>query len=242
MSLNYNPLAGAYAVNRKVNPKVFEELVDVGKIQPASTVLEVGCGTGNYISAIQHAIGCTGFGCDPSDEMLARAVSQSSAVYWNSGRGERLDYADATFDLVFSVDVIHHMIHAEEYFREAYRVLRPTGLVCTVTESEQAIRARRPFSKYFPDTVCVDLARYPSIESLKTMMSNAGFRSIRAKTIHQECARTDIEDFRAKAYSCLHLIPEKAFKDGIEHMDDDLRLGPIPFISNYLMLWGSKTG
>jgi len=238
--IDYNPLAMEYAQHRRTNTKVVEALITFGKINPTSQVLEVGCGTGNYISALENETGCFCWGCDPSSQMLSEAGRQSNSLALRQGCGEYLEYPDGKFNLVYSVDVIHHMVHPFNYFREAYRVLQPSGMVCTVTESEQSIRDRRPFSNYFPDTVSVDIARYPSIDSLKDMMSSAGFRSIGDETIHQEYERKDIKDFRDKAYSCLHLIPEEAFKEGILRMENDLRYGPIPFISNYLLLWGTK--
>lgn len=40
----------------------------------------------------------------------------------------RIPYADATFDLVFSDNVVEHLSEPLEVFREVYRVLKPGGL------------------------------------------------------------------------------------------------------------------
>ena len=50
----------------------------------------------------------------------------------------------------------------------------------------------------------------------------------------------DIQAYRDKAYSSLHLIPEDAFQRGIAQMEQDVRRGPIPCVSRYTLLWGSK--
>jgi len=93
-----------------VRPEVLKQLLSSGEIAAASQVLEVGCGTGNYIIAIEQATGCQGWGIDPSAEMLARARARSCAVSFRPGRGEKLALPGRHFDLVFSVDVIHHNV------------------------------------------------------------------------------------------------------------------------------------
>jgi ubiquinone/menaquinone biosynthesis C-methylase UbiE len=39
-------------------------------VEPHRDVVEVGCGTGNYILALVEAMDCHGWGVDPDDEML----------------------------------------------------------------------------------------------------------------------------------------------------------------------------
>ncbi|MER3438994.1 MAG: hypothetical protein C4346_16180 [Chloroflexota bacterium] len=51
------------------------------------------------------------------------------------GRAEVLPFKAQSFDLVFSVDVVHHISDRLAAFREARRVLRPRGWCCTVTDS-----------------------------------------------------------------------------------------------------------
>lgn len=238
--IDYNPIALEYAQNRRVNPKVIERLIADGKVCTSSRVLEVGCGTGNYLTAIEKTAHCFCWGCDPSSQMLSEASKQSRSLQLQQGRAEKLNYPDAYFDLVFTVDVIHHVSDQPCYFQEVLRVLKPGGRICTVTESEQAIRSRRPFAEYFPETVSVDLQRYPSITALQKMMIQSGFASTTKESIELVYERTDIQDFRDKAYSCLHLISEEAFTKGMERMEEDIKKNSISFISNYLLLWGSK--
>ncbi len=78
------------------------------------------------------------------------------------------------FDLVFSVDVIHHVSDKAAFYREAARVLQPGGHACTVTDSEEIIRRREVLSGYFPETVEVELARYPRLADLEGWMAEAG--------------------------------------------------------------------
>ena len=51
--IDYNELAAEYARHRQVNPPVLRRLLIGGDVKSVSTVLEVGCGTGNYILAFR---------------------------------------------------------------------------------------------------------------------------------------------------------------------------------------------
>jgi SAM-dependent methyltransferase len=241
MSMNYNSLARDYAKHRRTHPEVLRHLIEDGRLTFASRILDVGCGTGNYAVAIEQAVGCECWGIEPSQEMMATAKARAASARFKEGRAERLDFADAFFDLVLSVDVIHHVEDRPAHYREAMRVLRPGGLLCTVTDSEDIIRHREPLSTYFPETIDVELGRYPKIQDLKQMMLESGFTAIREETVEFRHALTDIQRYRDKAFSSLHLISAEAFARGMQRLEADLRdKGSVPWWSRYLMLWGTK--
>ena len=234
----YDALAAGYARHRQVHPKVLGEICQA--VTPKSQVLEVGCGTGNYVLALQSLVGCACWGIDASEEMLAQARVRSTAVQFQRGQAERLEFETGSLDVVFTVDVIHHVGDRPAYLQEAERVLRPQGRICTATDSEWVIRHRRPLAAYFPETIEVELARYPRIADLRAMMEQAGFGEIDEHMVELPYLLTDIQAYRDKAFSTLHLIPERAFQRGIEQMERDLSRGPIPCVSRYTMVWGSK--
>ena len=237
---DYNSMASEYAKHRQVHPRVLENLLSVSHLCSSSKVLEVGCGTANYVIALKTAVDCRCWGVDPSEQMLASARRRSAEISFQCGRAEKLSFTSDLFDLVFSVDVIHHVGGREEYLREAYRVLRKGGRICTVTDSEDMIRGRRPLATYFPETIDVDLRRYPRICELKELMGQAGFGGIAEATVEFPYTLTDIQAYRDRAFSSLHLISESAFERGIAQMERDLATGAIPCLSRYLLLWGTK--
>jgi ubiquinone/menaquinone biosynthesis C-methylase UbiE len=240
MKFDYDSLAREYAQHRQVQPEVLKNLMQTGKLNSASQVLDVGCGTGNYTIALEKAIGCSCWGVEPSEQMLAKASERTQSAHFRMGRAEQLDYPAEFFDLVFSVDVIHHVGDQSAYFREAYRVLKKGGKVCTVTDSEEIIHRRQPLSAYFPETIEIELQRYPCISGLRAMMVEVGFSSLQEPAAEFDYSLTDIQIYRDKAFSCLHLIPTEAFERGLQRMEQDLRAGPIPCVSRYLLLWGTK--
>ena len=239
-AVNYDLAAGEYAAHRRIHAGVFRQLWQQGQLQPGSRVLEVGCGTGNYVSSLAGHTGCAAWGLDPSAGMLARARAHPEQIRWMLGRAERIGLADGVFDLVFSVDVIHHVTDKAALYREAERLLRPGGQVCTVTDSEEIIRRREVLSGYFPETVAVELARYPRLADLEGWMAAAGLVSRGAAVVEEPYEISSAQPFRDRAFSSLHLIAEEAWLAGLERLERDLAQGPVRGMSRYACLWGRK--
>jgi len=239
-TIDYDRAATEYAQHRQVHPEVLRSLVVDGEVDGDSKVLEVGCGTGNYILALERQVGPVCWGVDPSEGMLAQARARSGGVRFLPGRAECLDFPPGFFDLVFSVDVIHHLEDRRAFFGEAHRVLKAGGRLCTATDSESVIRHRQPLAVYFPETVLVELERYPRIAQLRDLMEGVGFGALSEEMVEFPYGLTELQAYRDKAFSSLYLISEEAFQRGIKHLEQDLRAGSIPCVSRYTLLWGKK--
>ena len=89
--LDYDRLAADYARHRQVHPEVLRDLATIGKVTGAATVLEVGCGTGNYLVALAARTGCAGQGlirrrkCWP-----VRKRAPTTSRSWPAGPSSRL--------------------------------------------------------------------------------------------------------------------------------------------------------
>lgn len=240
--VNYDRAAGEYATHRRVHNGVFRELSGRAGLGPGSRVLEVGCGTGNYASALAGCHRLAACGLDPSVAMLRHACNHHEPVTWLQGRAEGLGFAGDAFHLVFSVDVIHHLVDKGAFYRGAARVLRPGGRVCTVTDSAEIIRRREILSGYFPETVERELDRYPRLAQLQAWMAAAGLVEYETVTVEEPYEITSVQPFRDKAYSSLHLISDGAWRAGLARLERDLARGPVRGTARYACLWGTKPG
>jgi SAM-dependent methyltransferase len=95
-------------------------------------LLEVGCGAGTDLAMLgarfDYAVGVD---LAPHGAALARGSLRHWGVAGTTlaTDGERLPFADASFDLAYSFGVIHHTDHPEAVVAEIARVLEPGGRV-----------------------------------------------------------------------------------------------------------------
>jgi ubiquinone/menaquinone biosynthesis C-methylase UbiE len=112
-------------------------IVEMAKIKPGNRVLDVGCGSGNLTLTAKKYVGPSGsaYGIDAAPEMIeiARKKAERSRMEatFQVGLIEEIPYSDASFDVVISRLVIHHLPQEvrRRGFAEIFRVLRPGGVV-----------------------------------------------------------------------------------------------------------------
>lgn len=99
-------------------------------------VLDLGCGAGHVSFQVAPLAGEV-VAYDLSPDMLAVVADTAAArglgnVTTQQGAAERLPFADASFDAVFSRYSAHHWSDLAQALREVRRVLRPGGLLAFV--------------------------------------------------------------------------------------------------------------
>lgn len=172
---DYEEYAPTYAWARFAVPWVLQPLAALVSELPEPAVLEIGCGTGNYVRALAEAHSNGAFtGLDLSPAMLREARSFRPSVALVCGDASTaFPFADRTFQMAFAVDVIHHIEDVSRFFSEAGRVLSPNGQLVIVTDSEDTLR-RRSLTKFFPEIFPIELARYPRIQHLQEEAKQTG--------------------------------------------------------------------
>jgi ubiquinone/menaquinone biosynthesis C-methylase UbiE len=171
---NYDSVAGGYDVRyRTYDYAEIKGAIDVFLgAAPIDAVLEVGCGTGYWLRALQGRA-ATVAGVDFSAEMIARAKGSGAALV--RARAESLPWRDAAFDRIVCINALHHFSDRERFFTECRRALKPGGAVMTVGLDPHARRDTWWIYEYFPETFGIDLERYPAVRTIRGELVSAGF-------------------------------------------------------------------
>lgn len=253
--IDYEALAATYARYRAAVPRVVGFLIEAISGVECPSILEVGCGTADHAAALADVLGRTEaaaaaaaaartgarvVGFDISPAMLEQARAKHPGLALSLGDAERgFPYGDAEFDLAFSVNVVHYLKDLAAHFREARRVLRPGGLMITVTDSEDDIRGRT-MTRYFPGIVDAESQRYHSVATLTGAMAGAGFHDISVGHTRHASAfgEPDMDRFRRRAFSALRLIPDEAYKRGLAQLEAEYAAGPLELLELYTYVVG----
>src|SRR5437879_574075 len=121
----YDSIGCTYDVTRTADPFIVSRLLHHLKPSPTRLYLDVGCGSGNYTSALAKA-GVNLIGADASTEMLTKARSKLPHRLLQTD-AHHLSFADDTFDGAISTFVHHHFRDPQSAFWEIGRVIKRTS-------------------------------------------------------------------------------------------------------------------
>ncbi|MBI5043360.1 MAG: class I SAM-dependent methyltransferase [Nitrospirae bacterium] len=241
--INYNEIAKDYLRYRSVSPTIIAHIIENTPASKIKKILEIGCGTADHLYCLHEQWnGCEAYGFDNSFQMINEGASKHPGLLLEVSDIENaFPYSDKFFDFVFSINVIHYVKDLMHCFNELNRVLDNDGIVLTVTDSEDDIR-NRTMSKYFLESIEIELRRYPSMDSIIKEMKSAGFKDMQVK--HTEYKRLltteDLEKYKNKAYSALRLVSQECFNKGIKDMISDVENGAGELVEVYTYVWGKK--
>ena len=217
---NYNETSKAYDDTR--SPVGVEVILGFFAASPKplqeQTILDGGCGTGNYIAAMQRQIG-TMHGVDLNKEMLVQArhkFPRAASVYLLRGNLDCLPYRDAMFDGMMCNQVVHHLSTGEEaepfsrlrnLMAEAYRVLRSGGVLVFNTSSHRQLRDGYWWANLIPAAVAKIARRFPTLACMCTMLEEVGLS-------YEDLIVLVDEVLQGKGYWAPHGPFYKAYRDG----------------------------
>jgi SAM-dependent methyltransferase len=129
----------------------------VRRIRPAGRLLDVGCGTGEFLRAMRRrAPDLELVGCD-----VARGMIEEARRRWDVGPPPALDaivpgrlpYGDGEFDVAAAVNVFHHVPADEQLgvLREIVRVVRPAGVAVVIEHNP-----RNPLTRWLVRRAPID--------------------------------------------------------------------------------------
>mgnify|MGYP006295916909 CR=1 FL=1 len=137
-----------------IEPDAFVEQMLAPSKTSGKRVLDVGCGNGYMLAKFARS-GTKSFGIDLTAKALditkQRMELSGLSVRLAQADAAALPFADSSFDMVYSLGVLHHSPDTEKSFREIHRVLRPGGKIVVMLYNKNSVffRLRIPAMKFF---------------------------------------------------------------------------------------------
>lgn len=155
------------------NGNMIKRTIELLDLKEGENVLEIGHGNGSHVPellAIAEGIHYTG--TDISATMIAEAIHintsavESEKAAFVLSDGNLLNFPDASFDKIFTVNTLYFWKDPIAFAKEIYRVLKPGGSFCNAFAHKKFME-QLPFTKWG--------FRLYTIEMLWEILQEAGF-------------------------------------------------------------------
>jgi SAM-dependent methyltransferase len=203
-------------------------LVEIARLRPGASVLDVACGRGAVLIPAAKTIGPRGLaiGTDISAEMMRLAAAESAgAGLSNCGAlvmdAEDLAFGDSSFDFVFCAFALFFLPDPARAVDEFARVLKPRGSVAISSwgdgdpewEWEEELFGRLPVKLRGTSQP------FSTQESLHSLLAGAGFEDVSTAIETLDIYFADAEEWWAWKWSfSLRGVLEQLSEDALEEL------------------------
>ncbi|MBS1584689.1 MAG: methyltransferase domain-containing protein [Bacteroidetes bacterium] len=235
----YDKIGVGYNTTRKADPYLANRFYELLGIVPGGIYLDVGCGTGNYLSALVGK-GLNFHGVDASELMLKEAGLKNPDVKLYHNKIEDLSLESEYFHGATAILTMHHWGNLDKGLEQVYRVLRPGSKMVAFSFTPEQVKGYW-LTHYFPQMIERAAAVVPSIEELETLLLETGFKTVEFESYF---VLPDLEDHFM--YSCKHapercldpemrkntsgftaLADQEEIEEGLLQLAEDIRTGKI---------------
>lgn len=173
--------------------------------KPSPRLLDIACGTGDLaFEALKQMPGATMIGVDLTPRMLEifreKSIKAGTSIQIEEGDVEALRFEDNSMDGVTIGFGTRNFTNLPIAFGEIYRVLKPGGVFINLELSRPRAFPMKQMYKLYFDLILPSMAtmmskhnsayrylpdslrRFPDLEALSKIMTDAGFRSVTWET------------------------------------------------------------
>ncbi|MEM8637947.1 MAG: methyltransferase domain-containing protein [Cyanobacteria bacterium P01_G01_bin.54] len=185
----YGRLGNVRCDRRQAQINLIEELLCWAKLEQAEQILDVGCGIGGSTIYLANSYNCRAIGITLSPIQAARAKERAfeanltNRVQFQVADALKMPFADASFDVVWSLESGEHMPDKRQFLAECYRVLKPGGRLILATWCHRATdfapltEAEEEHLEAIYRVYCLPFVI--SLNSYMDLAKNLGFKTLR---------------------------------------------------------------
>ncbi len=194
------------------------------------TVLDLACGTGNYLLAQQeHFAGQSirWIGIDLSADMLEVAKTKKLNAEFINSDAESFNLSENSVDLIVCNFAFHHFPNKQNTLKKIYATLKQGG-VLKFRNIEPECMTDWWVYKYCPETYSEDLHRFWPKDLITYELKKAGFSSIEVKREYYEKYKSIdelVENYKRRDTSQLSNIPDEFYEAGLSRVMQEVSLG-----------------
>ena len=208
--------------------------------KPQFSVLDIGCGTGNYLETQVEYFkdyNMEWFGLEPSKDMLRIAREKVTGVTLVEGYAQALPFQPCRFDFIITAFTFHHFVDKPRALDEMERVLSDGGML----KFDNIAPEKMPgwiYYRYFPATYTEDLVRFWKTDRLQEELNRRGLKA--CVDIHlrksEEKLSEALASFKNRDASQLWTISEEEYHKGIAIVESELQKNPEATFSDEMAL------
>lgn len=188
-------------------------------------IIEVGCGTGQWLAALSSSRATLVAGIDMSHGMLAEAAARAPRAGLVRGTALQLPFSSGSCDRLFCINALHHFPDHRAFLREALRVLRPNGGLLSIGLDPHIAADAWWIYEYFPSARTADAARFPSTADVRSQLVAAGFSAVQTIVAEHIQGEASCEVAQAqglldrRSTSQLMVISDDEYAAGLRHIE-----------------------
>ncbi|NJM60399.1 MAG: methyltransferase domain-containing protein [Oscillatoriales cyanobacterium RU_3_3] len=170
----YDSIGKSYAQTRSSDPRIAAKLLEILQSSPASTIADIGAGTGSYALVLAEC-GYRVLAVEPSATMRSQAIAHP-AIQWIDSYAECLSLPDRAADAAIIMLAFHHFQNYRQALQEIRRVTSGDRVVIFTYDPEMI--SSFWLTQYFPSLVADVRSAFLPIAKLKSEIESIMERTV----------------------------------------------------------------
>lgn len=233
--LNNNDYSKTFLAHRVADIDLLDVVINNLKLNKKMRLLDFGCGTGNYLLALQEKGYSNLFALD-KDVNMVKIATERTGITVKHGSHLEIPFENDFFDSIMLIAMIHFIDDLHSLFKNLDIVCKMGGRVVIVTQSYKQIDARF-YNRYFPSLAKIDKQRYHKIHNIISIAEEYGFF---CRDIQDYSSGTDLiidnnyfNLINNKSFYVLRLLSDNEFRNGMKLFEQELKHNSGQFIAPF---------